>query len=144
MGAEIVLARTMAAAVAHRDITGTIGEIMNDAHDSISLEDLAKICQALHRNVDEVLLLIKDTDEDLEGVERDKAILEAVARVREKRAIRNAEKRAKNKEAQLREEEHLIQAAVEKALKALGLAPSDAATENDDTVDEQDPDTYND
>ena len=123
---------------------GTIGEIMNDAHDSISLEDLAKICQALHRNIEEVLLLVKDTDEELEGAERDKAIMEAVALVREKRAIRNAEKRAKKKEARRREEEHLIQAAVEKALKALGLAPSDAATEGDDTENEQDPDTDND
>ena len=113
---------------------GTIGEIMNDVHDSISLEDLAKICEALHRNIEEVLLLVKDTEE-LEGTKRDKAILDAVAKVRELRAAKNAEKRAKKMEARQREEEQLIQAAVEKALRALGLAPLETASEGSDTDD---------
>ena len=103
---------------------GTIGEIMNDAHDNVSLDTLARICEALHRNVDEVLLLVKDTDE-LEGEERNKAILDSVADVRKKRAIENEEKRAKKKEQQRREQESIIQSAIEKALKKLGLSPSD-------------------
>lgn len=118
---------------------GTIGEIMNDAHDSVSLDTLARICEALHRNVDEVLLLVKDTDE-LEGADRDKAILDSVADVRKKRAAKNAEKRAKKIEARRHEEEQLIQAAVEKALKTLGLTPSDIAAWDNKPNDEQDPD----
>ena len=122
---------------------GTIGEIMNDAHDSVSLDTLARICEALHRNVDEVLLLVKDTDE-LEGADCDKAILDSVADVRKKRAAKNAEKRAKKIEARRHEEEQLIQAAVEKALKTLGLTPSDIAAGDNKPNDEQDPDANND
>lgn len=99
---------------------GTIGEIMKDAHDSISLVDLAAICQALHRNVEEVLLLIKDT-EDIEGAERDKAILESVRQVRAERRVRNEQKREQEKEARKRDEEQRIKAAVEKALMEFGI-----------------------
>jgi len=119
---------------------GTIGEIMNDAHDSVSLDTLARICEALHRNVDEVLLLVKDTDE-LEGEERNKAILDSVAKVRKERAAKNAEKRAKTEEARRREQERLIQSAIEKALKKLGLSASDIDSAIDGTPSsEQDPD----
>ena len=120
---------------------GTIGEIMNDAHDSVSLDTLARICEALHRNVDEVLLLVKDTDE-LEGEERNKAILDSVAKVRKERAAKNAEKRAKTEEARRREQERLIQSAIEKALKKLGLSASDIDSAIDGAPSsEQDPDT---
>lgn len=124
------------------DITGirpaTIGQIMRDACDYITLEALAKICQALHRNVDEVLLLVKDTD-DLEGEERDKAILEAVAKVRADRVEKNAERRAKQKAA----EELRIQDAIRKALVEYGLIQmpfengTDEAAETDNTQPEQ-------
>ena len=120
------------------DITGirpsTIGEIMNDAHDTVSLEDLARICQALHRNVDEVLLLVKDT-EDLDGEDRDKAIHQAVSVVRAKREEFNAVRRAKRKETENRR----IQRAVAQALIKYGVIPQtpdstqDGATSTDET-----------
>ena len=122
---------------------GTIGEIMNDAHDSVSLDTLARICEVLHRNVDEVLLLVKDSDE-LEGAERDKAILDAVSQARKERATKNAEKRTKMKEARRLEEEQLIQAAIEKAIKSLGLKPMEAAVESDEADDERDSDVSKD
>lgn len=106
------------------DLTGirpsTIGAIMKNACDYITLDDLAKICQTLHRNIDEVLLLVKDTD-DLEGEERDKAILEEVGRVRAERTVINAEKRAKREAAKQLEEQQRIQEAVQKALMRYGL-----------------------
>jgi DNA-binding Xre family transcriptional regulator len=111
---------------------GTIGEIMKDAHDGISLADLAAICQALHRNVDEVLLLIKDT-EDIEGVERDKAILESVRQIRAERRVSNAQKREQEKEARKRDEEQRIKVAVEKALMEFGII--DAPVERSDLLD---------
>ena len=112
------------------DLTGirpsTIGAIMKNACDYITLEDLAKICQALHRNIDEILLLIKDTD-DLEGEERDKAILKEVGRVRAERTVINAEKRAKKEAAKRIEEEQRIQSAIKKALIEFGIIDMPAA-----------------
>ena len=107
----------------------TIGRIMMDDLDLISITDLAAICEAMQRNIDEVLILIKDTEE-LEGEARDEAIIKSVMAAREGRRKERAEQRRLKEEKRRAEEELRINQAVERILASHGLISSDEPPED--------------
>ena len=114
------------------DITGirptTIGEIISGMSNSITLDDLGRLCFALQKNIDEVLLLVKDS-EILEGEERDRVIREQVAQARTERAIKAAEKKKRDEEIRRAEEEKRIREAIQKYLLECGLITEPNADE---------------
>lgn len=99
---------------------GTIGDIINGLRETISLQDLARICEVLQRDVGEVLVLVKDTEKK-EGEERDNGILAEVKKVRAERSEKAAEKRMRDEEARKRDEDRRIQEAVNKILLEHGI-----------------------
>lgn len=114
------------------DITGirptTIGEIISGMNNSITLDDLGRLCYALQKNIDEVLVLVKDS-EILEGEERDRVIREQVAQARTERAIKAAEKKKRDEEIRRAEEEKRIREAIQKYLLECGLITEPNADE---------------
>ena len=83
------------------DITGirpgTIGDIINGLNSSISLEDLGKLCYAMQRDINE-LLIVEWGSEKLEGDARTEFIMSNVERVREERSREAAERREREEE----------------------------------------------
>jgi DNA-binding Xre family transcriptional regulator len=108
------------------DITGirpgTIGDIINGINNSVSLDDLGKLCYALQRDIGEILTLEKDT-EKLEGDELTEFIMGNVQRVREERSREAAERRERENEQRQIEEEQRIQRTVRKILLEHGITP---------------------
>ena len=106
------------------DITGirpgTIGDIINGLNNSITLEDLGKLCYALQRDIDE-LLVVEWESEKLEGDARTEFIMSNVMRVREERSKEAAERREREEEQRRLEEEQRIQNAVRKILLEHGI-----------------------
>jgi DNA-binding Xre family transcriptional regulator len=106
------------------DITGirpgTIGDIINGINNSVSLDDLGKLCYALQRDIGEILTLEKDT-EKLEGDELTEFIMGNVQRVREERSREAAERRERENEQRQIEEEQRIQRTVRKILLEHGI-----------------------
>lgn len=106
------------------DITGirpgTIGDIINGLNSSISLEDLGKLCYALQRNIDELLIVEWDS-EKLEGDARIEFIMNNVQRVREERSREAAERRRREEEQRRLEEEQRIRETVTRILLQHGI-----------------------
>lgn len=106
------------------DITGirpgTIGDIINGLNNSISLEDLGKLCYATQRDIDE-LLTVEWESEKLEGDARTEFIMSNVMRVREERSREAAKRREREEEQRRLEEDQRIQEAVRKILLEHGI-----------------------
>lgn len=106
------------------DITGirpgTIGDIINGLNSSISLEDLGKLCYAMQRDINE-LLIVEWENEKLEGDARTEFIMSNVERVREERSREAAERREREEEQRRLEEDRRIQEAVRKVLLEHGI-----------------------
>ena len=110
------------------DITGirpgTIGDIINGLNNSISLEDLGKLCYATQRDIDE-LLTVEWEGEKLEGDARTEFIMSNVMRVREERSREAAKRREREEEQRRLEEERRIQEGIDKYLLEHGIILDD-------------------